>query len=346
MAKRKRLTPARGAFADLPETVEPQPEGPRNAGLRPPIAQVAGDSSTSAAFEELAQTLTRAREEGRLVQSLPLAQIVADHLVRDRMESGAEDMEALKQSLISRGQQTPIEVTALPPASDGTPRFGLISGWRRLQALRRLSAETGEARFDTVLALLRRPEDQAEAYVAMVEENEIRADLSFFERARIVLRAVEGGVFDSEKQALQSLFSAASYAKRSKIKSFIPIVAALDGALRFPTQLTERSGLAIAKILAETPGLGAQAAAALTADPAPTPEAEAERLRALILEAETGSVSPEKREAKPARPKPAIDQITPALRLKSAPGRIELSGADVDPQLEADLRAWLQDRVK
>ena len=180
----------------------------------------------------------------------------------------------------------------------------------------------------------------------MVEENEIRADLSFFERARIVLRAVEGGVFGSEKQALQSLFSAASYAKRSKIKSFIPIVAALDGALRFPTHLTERSGLAIAKVLAETPALGAQAAAALTADPAPTPEAEAEQLKALILEAGIGSFPPEKPEARPTRPKPVIDQITPALRLKSAPGRIELSGADVDPQLEADLRAWLQDRVK
>ena len=79
----------------------------------------------------------------------------------------------------------------------------------------------------------------------MVEENEIRADLSFFERARIVRRAVEGGVFGSEKQALQSLFSAASYAKRSKIKTS-PITC-LAGRLKVNIRIrlsTEKAGSA------------------------------------------------------------------------------------------------------
>ena len=88
---------------------------------------------------------------------------------------------ALMASLESRGQQTPIEVVEL---ADG--RFGLISGWRRLTALRQLQADEGRGQgLDTVLALLRRPDTASDAYVSMVEENEIRTDLSHFERGRI-----------------------------------------------------------------------------------------------------------------------------------------------------------------
>ena len=50
----------------------------------------------------------------------------------------------------------------------------------------------------------------------MVEENEIRVGLSYYERARIVAKAVAQGVFETEKQALQRLFHTASRPKRSK----------------------------------------------------------------------------------------------------------------------------------
>jgi hypothetical protein len=40
-----------------------------------------------------------------------------------------------------------------------------------------------------------------EAYLAMVEENEIRVGLSFYERARIVARAAEAGVFERHRGA-------------------------------------------------------------------------------------------------------------------------------------------------
>lgn len=86
--------------------------------------------------------------------------------MRDRIGLDAAEMAPLVESLRTRGQQTPVEVVALEGG-----RYGLISGWRRVQALRRLCAETGDAaRFGTVLALLRQPRDAAEAYVAMVEE--------------------------------------------------------------------------------------------------------------------------------------------------------------------------------
>jgi ParB/RepB/Spo0J family partition protein len=183
-----------------------------------------------------------------MVVQIPLDQIETDHLVRDRVVVEEDAMQTLMTSLRSRGQQTPIEVVQLAPE-----RYGLISGWRRCKALAALAKEIADPA-PSALALLRRPDEAAGAYLAMVEENEIRVDLSYFERARIVAKAVEEGVFASERSALQELFHAASRAKRSKIGSFLPVVRALDGVLRFPHTLSERLGLSLAQVLTEDPG--------------------------------------------------------------------------------------------
>ena len=122
---------------------------------------------------------------------------------------------------------------------------GLISGWRRLAALKALHAETGEARFATVQALVRRPETAADAYVAMVEENEIRVGLSQYERARVAAaRDGARGVRRREGGA-PALFATASRPKRSRIRAFLELYHALDGTLRFPAALPERLGLAL-----------------------------------------------------------------------------------------------------
>ena len=150
---RKRLSPPQETYlAAVPETKAmagpfgPLPHHPA------PIAQVAGDSALSAALREVTDELHAARAEGRLVQRLPLGSIEADHLVRDRIAENEDEMQALLGSIRARGQQTPIEVVDL-----GAGRYGLISGWRRLRALAALHEETGESRFATVQALLRRP---------------------------------------------------------------------------------------------------------------------------------------------------------------------------------------------
>ena len=255
MAKRLRLTPPQDGYLAETGSVsagsesKPTLAAPFGAGAAP-IARVAADAATSAAFDQVSDELRRARVEGRLIQALPLDAVVQDHLVRDRVAVEPEELASLSESIRARGQQTPIEVVDL-----GHGRYGLISGWRRLAALRGLLAETGDARFATVLALLRTPADAASAYVSMVEENEIRVGLSYYERARIVAKAVEQGVFQTPKQALQSLFSTASRAKRSKIGSFLTIVAALDGTLRHPTLIGERTGLALAQALEADPTL-------------------------------------------------------------------------------------------
>jgi ParB/RepB/Spo0J family partition protein len=290
---------------------------------------VAGEAAAEAALAELGEAWARARAEGRLVQALPLAAVDSGHLVRDRIAADEAEMAPLVASIREHGQRTPVEVTDL-----GQGRYGLISGWRRMQALQRLSDETGAARFATVLALLRRPADAGAAYVAMVEENEIRQGLSYYERARIAARAADLGVFETERQALQRLFATASRARRSKIGSFLTLYRRLDGALGFPAAIPERLGLALVAALEARP----EAAAALVADLRETPAAaaqeELDRLAGFVR-GRTG--------AKPARPAPR--ELRPGVRLgvsgSAARPVLTLAGPGVDAAFRARLEAWL-----
>ncbi|MER2508571.1 MAG: ParB N-terminal domain-containing protein [Amaricoccus sp.] len=340
---RRRLTPTAfplsGPAADVPraEHFDLTMTLPRPASSAP-IARVAAEAASTAALDEMADTLRRARDEGRLVLDLALESIAPDHLARDRLPVEDEEMAALRESLRAHGQRTPIEVTPL----DATPRggalpYGLISGWRRLTALKALRAETGEARFATVQALVRRPETAQDAYVAMVEENEIRLGLSQYERARVAARATERGVFPSEKAALLALFSSASRAKRSRIRGFLEIYHALDGALRFPTHLPERLGLDLVERLraGEGPGIAAALAAADPKDP----EAELATLAACIAPKPLDAPPPDltSSEPEPARVPDRGRALLPGVDLRAElRGHaliLRLTGDGVTPQL-------------
>ena len=382
MAKRRRLSPAHleavgpaAAASEGPRIgLLGRPEMGDGAGSRPgpdlrpvprpaaraPIAEVAGGAAAAAALEELAGEVRAARADGRLVEALPLGAVEAEHLMRDRLEAEPEAMDALVASLRAHGQRAPIEVTPVEAGRGGAgagegPRYGLISGWRRLAALRRLHAETGEARFATVRALVRRPRDAAEAYVAMVEENEVRAQLSHYERARLVARAADAGVFADEDAALRALFASASAARRSKIKAFVPIHRALGGRLRRPAMISERLGLALAKALREEPGLAEDVAARL--EGARDAEAELALLREAAgsppgSAAKDGGGSPARPggiRVAPRRPAgaPEAGEVRPGVRLsqrRSGGGQtIVLSGPGVDAALRERLEGWLRE---
>jgi ParB family transcriptional regulator, chromosome partitioning protein len=336
---RRRLSPLpSGVGDDLAPHTEPSLATemvPRAERAAAPIARVAADAAAASALEEMAEALRSAREEGRLLLDLPLGAVVADHLARDRVSPGAgvadEDMETLIASIRAHGQRTPIEVTALVPGPDG-PRYGLISGWRRLAALTALEAETGEPRFATVRALVLRPESAEDAYLAMVEENEIRLGLSQYERARIALLAAERGVFPDPEAALGALFATASKAKRSRIRSFLDLVRALDGTLRFPRAIPERLGLRLVERLRE--GQGGRIAAALVAASPATPAEELALLERLVAPSRPAGAS------RPA-PEPLLPGVTLATRLAGRTLTLTLKGRGVGPDLEAAVRAAL-----
>jgi len=337
MAKRKRLSPTPHPAPAQAADTSPLP-GPVawSGGRRPPIADVAGDAASHAALNQLSTELKNAHDEGRMVLSLALDRIAPEHLVRDRMAMDSDDMEVLKSSLRSRGQQTPVEVVDL---EDG--KYGLISGWRRLSALQALLEETGDtARFGTVKALVRKPDNAADAYRAMVEENEIRSDLSFYERAHIVVKAVEQGVYADTKLAVQGLFGAARPAKRSKILSFVAVVDALGAMLRFPEAIPEKLGLAMAQRLGADRTFPARLQDRLN-DAAPRDASEERRVLEAALQPSGDPVAQGRHDA---------EEVRPGLFLQGRhgrkAGRIVLSGAQVTPALEAELRSWLSSRAR
>ncbi|WP_179381633.1 ParB/RepB/Spo0J family partition protein [Jannaschia marina] len=332
MAKRKRLEVGTPPAVETKETAPGQgaPAASGGAGAMAPVAQVTGQAAGMAALQEMSDFIATARAEGRLVAALPLGQIEVDHLQRDRLMPEApgtdEDMQALIESLRARGQQVPIDVVRL--RSRPGERYGLISGMRRVTALRALHAETREARFSTVKARVIRPETLPAAYLSMVEENEIRAGVSFYERARVAVKAVEAGAFTDLPAALKGLYGNVSRAKRSKIGSFAEVVSALDGALRFPAALSEKRGLALVAALRADPALAGRLVAALDAAGASDASAEQKVL--------TTALTPPKPTPEPTRAAP-VD-----LRRRGAD--LVLSGPGVTPALQRDLAAWLAAR--
>ncbi len=313
MAKRKRLELPSGSETPAVET-----KSAFGGMSRMPIAAVAGETATQAALDEVSGALAEAEAQGRMVRRLDLAAVETDHLNRDRMVLDPDEMAALTASLDARGQQTPIEVLQL---SSG--RFGLISGLRRMRALQALGATE-------VLAFVRKPEGAAASYVAMVEENEIRAGLSFYERANIAVQAVGAGVYPNAKAAVRALFAHVAPAKRSKILRFVLLRETLGKHLSFPTAIPEKLGLALAAAIEVDRKVATRINDALRK----TPPADAAAERRVL----------ERALKVPATPAPSGDVVVPGVTLKATKGRVTLSGAGVDATLAKDLRDWLAQR--
>jgi ParB family chromosome partitioning protein len=268
MAKRRKLeAPSAEALAEIEAELSRAP-APSRVGTAP-IAQVAAEVAAVRPAEDHAVQLTRLRdsadaeawrqadEEGRVVLRLPVSAIDLDHVVRDRMASDPEEMAELKASLRASGQRLPVEVVAL---AEG--RFGLISGWRRIAALAELAEEVGEAE-PQVLALVRDGREAGAIYAGMVEENELRAALTPYERGRIAAVAAGQGAFASVDAAVDAIFAAASKSKRSKIRGFALVHEVLGDLLAHPAALGEKQGLALAQALRD--GQGDRLRAALAA---------------------------------------------------------------------------------
>lgn len=325
MARRKRVsTPSED---DLKEVEAGFAAKPALSPFNPPIAQVAGDaaaaaqplpaSDRAAAAKDSADAarLRDAEAEGRLAIDIPVAAIVADELTRDRAVLDTEAMEELKSSITTHGLRLPIEVFLLPGDAPDTT-YGLISGFRRLRAVRELSGQGA-----TIRALVRQPKDASDAYVSMVEENEIRADLSQYERGRIAVLAAHNEAFPTVGAAVDALFAAGSKAKRSKVRSFALIHEELGDILLYPESLSERAGLRLAGALRA--GQGAALREALVSDPGASPDEEWQIMLPLI----------EVAEAKPRRPsrggRPRRSNAAAAKREAEATSHMELANGTI-----------------
>ena len=256
MAKRRPLnTPSAEELQELGEQV--RRETPTRSVA--PIAQVAGEAAAAMevqspevraeiARDKVDAARLRAAETGGLVMTeIPTDEIDASVLVRDRADVVEEDLLELRASIVKNGLRLPIEVYKLPEPSEGR-LYGLLSGYRRLMAVRQ-AGDFGIERMKTIKAVVRERQNVGAAYISMVEENEVRVNLSHFERGRIAVVAAQQQAFANTEDAVAKLCEHASRAKRSKIRSFAQIFEDLGDLLEFADQLTEMRGLAVAAAL-------------------------------------------------------------------------------------------------
>ncbi|WGW06009.1 ParB/RepB/Spo0J family partition protein [Tropicibacter oceani] len=325
MAKRRKLeAPSADDLSRIEaEITRDAVRGPMSA----PIAQVAADSAghrdprspedraAEARDKADAQRLREAQGKGLVMLELPLSQIRPDALVRDRVVLDVEAMEELKSSIAKGGLRLPIEVFETP--EDGEFPYGLLSGYRRLMAMQALNELTQGELFGTIKAVIRDPQAMGGTFAAMIEENEIRASLSHYERGRISVIAAQQGAFVNAEEAVNALFPQASKAKRSKIRSFALIFEELGDMLSFPDLLKERDGLRLAAALRD--GAEGRLREALADHRPDTPEQEAH----LIAEALDG-IERRKDPKKGGRPK----KVAPPRRLST--GTVLQSGQDKD----------------
>lgn len=226
-----------------------------------PISQISADAAlaanpldttTRAADAKLqadAQALETIRKEGRELLSVSLDDIDPRAMIRDRTQIDADEMAELVGSIEAHGMRLPVEIFRKDTVGQGEAPFGLLSGFRRYEAMRQIAARDGDLKWKNITAIERDPDALGGAITAMVEENEIRSNLSHYERGRIAVVAAQQGVFYSTEEGVNTLFAVASKAKRSKIRAFALIFEELGDVLIYPEALKERDGLRLASAL-------------------------------------------------------------------------------------------------
>ena len=207
----------------------------------------------------------------------------------------------------------PIELFGLASPDPAAPEYGLISGHRRLAAYRHLRDLRGNGDFATIPALLRNPADIAGVYAAMVEENEIRRDLSPWERAAIAVTARDNGVFETIEQAIDGLYPVATRQKRTRLRDIAFLVQETDGLLTDPEDISENRLLRLHA--AWNRGYGEAIEVALTHTARRDATSQWEIIRPLLAEAEAPQPEYTARDRAAGRPR-RVARPRPGLTLR------------------------------
>ena len=266
------------------------------------------------------------RPETPEIHLIPLDAIDADALARDRATTDEDALTELQTSIAANGLRMPIEIFAIKNAPG---RYALISGHRRLTAFRRLHALTADPeKYAAIPAFIRRPETIEAAFAAMVEENEIRAELSPWERGRIAVAARDAGVFPTIDAAVETLFASASALKRRRLRTLASLVETMDGILTAPETLSLRQALRLATAVER--GYADLICHALEETTLRTPEAQWATILPILVESETTDpVEPRARNGAPAAPAaPGPPRATPSA---SGARRPPKAGASTSP---------------
>ncbi len=187
-----------------------------------------------------------------LITHLPLDDIAPHALPRDRGTLDKAALLELQTSIALTGLRLPVEVFELADPPDGSAlphRYALISGLRRLTAVRTLRDLRGNGDFTTIAAVIRTPASIPAALAEMVAENEVRAAPSPWDRGRILVELVRQGHFPTIDAAVEGLHPTASRQKRARLRACAGVVEDLDSLLTTPEDLTENRLLRLASAL-------------------------------------------------------------------------------------------------
>ena len=146
------------------------------------------------------------------------------------------------------GLRQPIELVELSEPFDGCTH-ALVSGMRRLTALREIARMNGTANTATAPATLRAPTTMTEILRDIASENEQRAQVSMFEKGRFLNAAVDQGHLPSLDAAIAQLFPGQNRNKTFRLRSAAEVAQALDGQLSTPEDLSQAQIEALATAL-------------------------------------------------------------------------------------------------
>lgn len=242
--------------------------------------------------------------------SPPIDDIARDAFPRDRTFRRDAAFDDLYRSILRDGLRQPVDVCAV----DDTPPYALISGYRRLTAVRRLRDE-GFAGFDTIPAFLLRPATVADGVAMMVAENEMRSDISPWDRGRILVEAVRCGYFETIDNAIAHLHPGADRARRMRLRSLAMVVETFEGTLADPHGLSQARLLRLAAACRED--FGDLMVDALTDLKSSNAMHQWETLDRVLTEAEVAARDPARLrdDTRPGRPRRRV-RVRPALTIR------------------------------
>ena len=279
--------------------------------LSPSTARPGGPARNTAPTCRILPATIRTRRSRPVpdpIHLVPLFEIDAEALARDRTSHDEPALLELRLSIATSGLRMPVEV--FPLAEPYPPfRYGLISGFRRLAAFRALHDLTGHDKYATIPAFLRAPETLAHAITAMVEENAIRVEISPWERAAIAMRSARAGLYPGIDAAVDAIYLNLTRARRARIRAIAHLADELDGHLDAPETLSERQLLRLAPLVPR--GFGDLLRATLAE--AEGPEAQWRAILPILLEAERPADTDPARGGSPRR---HLDVARPSLTIR------------------------------
>ncbi len=233
------------------------------------------------------------------ILALPLSEILAAALPRDRSTLDPAALAELQASIAMTGLRQPIEVWRLSTPTEAH-QYGLISGLRRLTAHLNLNALRPTAH-QTIPAFLRQPASIPAALAAMIAENEVRADPSPWDKGRILTEVVAEGHFPTLDAAVAALHPNATRQKRARLRACASVVEELEGLITTPDRLNENRLLRLAASLRG--GFTELIQQILTENRGQSLETQWSALQSTLAEADRGEEDFPATETSPARPR-------------------------------------------